>query len=396
MFNAFTTALGALNANAAGLSIVGNNLANLSTTGFKREVTQFHDLVADAFRQFNQGAIQASGGNLDAAIQGDGFFVVRDAGDRMLYSRAGSFRLDANGTLVTATGQKVQGWSVTDGQADAGGTVGDIVLPLGSLLPPTVSTNFSIDANLNAAAAPGTTFSVPVQAVDSLGKSHNLTITLTRGTTAGTWSYDITIPGADVGSTEAAVSVASATDAITFDAEGLLTAPAADVADIAVQSLANGAADLSLTWNLFTKGGVPRLTQYATPSAASAIGTDGSTVGQLSGIELEDGGSVVAKYSGGRDRVIARIALASIRNPDSLTDAGNNCLAVSTGTAAPVIGLPETGARGQILARSLEASNVDIAQEFTNLILMQRGYQANSKVIVTTDELTQETINLKR
>jgi flagellar hook protein FlgE len=396
MFNAFTTALGALNANATGLNIVSNNLANLNTTGFKKEVAQFHDLMAEAFRQSGQGAIQPSGGNLDAAIQGDGFFVVRDASGNNLYTRAGNFRLDANGTLLTATGQRVQGWSATDGIVDAGGALGDIVLPLGSLFPPTVSTKFSIDANLNATAPEGTAFSVPVQAVDSLGQTHNLTVKLTRGAAAGTWSYDITIPGADVGSTDATVSVASGPDAITFDANGLMTAPTADVTDIPVQALANGAADLSLTWNLLTAAGTPRLTQYSTASAASAINTDGNTAAQLTGIELTDGGSILAKYSGGQNLVVARVGLAAIRNPDTMVDAGNNCLAVSTDTGTPVIGLPETGARGKLVAKALESSTVDIAQEFTNLILMQRSYQANSKVIVTSDEMTQEVINLKR
>ncbi len=286
MFNAFTTALGALNANATGLNIVSNNLANLNTTGFKKETAQFHDLMAEAFRQSGQGAVQTSGGNLDAAIQGDGFFVVRDASGRQLYTRAGNFRLDAGGTLLTATGQRVQGWSAADGVVAADGPVGDIVLPLGSLLAPSVSTKFSIDANLNATAREGTTFSVPIQAVDSLGQTHNLTVKLTRGATAGTWSYDITIPGADVGSTDAAVSVASGANAITFDENGQMTAPTADVADIEVQSLANGAADLSLTWNLLTTDGAPRLTQYTAPSAASVITTDGNTAAQLTGVEL--------------------------------------------------------------------------------------------------------------
>src|SRR5512140_1786290 len=121
MFNAFTTALGALNANATGLNIVSNNLANLNTTGFKKEVAQFHDLMAEAFRQSGQGAVQTSGGNLDAAIQGDGFFVVRDSSGAEMYTRAGNCRLDANGTLLTATGERVQGWSAKDGVVDAGG-----------------------------------------------------------------------------------------------------------------------------------------------------------------------------------------------------------------------------------------------------------------------------------
>jgi flagellar hook protein FlgE len=396
MFNAFTTALGALTANGTGLNIISNNLANLNTTGYKKQAAQFHDLVAEAFRQCNQGAVQTTEGSLDAAIQGDGYFVVHDYNDRELYTRDGAFRLDADGTLLTATGQKVQGWSATDGRVDASGAVGDIVLPLGSLLPSSVSTKFEIDANLNASTAEGETFSVPLHVIDSLKQSHSLTVTFTRSAAAGTWSYDITIPGEDVGSTDPSVSVASGTDALTFDGNGLLVTPAADITDISVTGLANGAMDLDLTWNLFTAAGAGRLSQYATASAAAAISTDGSASAQLSGVELAEGGVIVAKYSGSADRVIARIALASIRNPDSLVDAGSNCLALSAKTATPVIGQPETGTRGRVVAKSLESSTVDIAQEFTNLILMQRGYQANAKVITTSDELTQEVINLKR
>jgi flagellar hook protein FlgE len=396
MFNAFTTALGALTANGTGLNIISNNLANLNTTGYKKEVAQFHDLVAEAFRQCNQGAIQTTDGSLDAAIQGDGYFVVHDYNGRELYTRDGAFRLDADGTLLTASGQKVQGWCSTDGEVAASGSTGDIVLPLGSLLPSSVSTEFEIDANLNATTAEGKTFSVPLQVIDSLKQSHSLTLTFTRSAAAGTWSYDITIPGADVGSTDSTVSIASGTDTITFDGNGLLVTPAADIADIAVTDLANGAMDLNLTWNLFTTAGAGRLSQYATASAAAAITTDGSASAQLTGVELAEGGVIVAKYSGSADRVIARIALASIRNPDSLVDVGNNCLALSATTATPVIGQPETGTRGKVVAKSLESSTVDIAQEFTNLILMQRGYQANAKVITTSDELTQEVINLKR
>jgi flagellar hook protein FlgE len=396
MFPSFTTALGGLNANADGLDVVSNNLANLNTPGFKRSVAQFHDFMADAFRLNQQGSVQSSGGSLDAAIKGDGFFVARDAAGRLLLTRAGNFRTAADGTLLTATGEKVQGWTATNGVVDIAGAIGDITVPVGSLLPPTVSTNFSADLNLNSAAEAGTTYRVPITVVDSLGTSHLLTITLARGTAAGTWSYDITIPGADVGSTEATVSVASGPDAIVFDANGVMTSPAADVTGIQIAGLASGAADLSLTWELLNADGSRRLTQYAAPSATSAITTDGTPAAELVGIEMSDGGKIVATYSGGQQRTVAQLALATVRNPDSLTDVGGNCYTPSSETSTPVFGLPETGGRGKILAQALEASTVDIAQEFTNLILMQRGYQANSRVIVTTDELTQETINLKR
>jgi flagellar hook protein FlgE len=396
MFNSFTTALGGMTADAAGLDIISSNLANLSTPGFKRSVAEFHDLMAEAFRQQQQGAVQSTGASLDAAIQGDGFFVARDSTNRLLLTRAGNFRVDADGTLLTATGQRVQGWSAVSGLLNTGGAVGDIVLPLGDQLAPVASTKFSANLNLNAVGNAGDTFSVPITAIDSLGVSHVLTITFTRSAAAGTWSYDVAVPGADVGSTNATESVASGADAIVFDANGVMTSPTADIGSIQVPGLASGAADLDLTWELFSPSGAPRLTQYASKSATSAITADGSAAAELVGVDMSDGGKILANYSNGQQRVVAQLALATVRNPDSLVDVGGNCLAVSSKTSEPVIGLPETGGRGKIIGKALESSTVDIAQEFTNLILMQRGYQANSRVIVVTDELTQETINLKR
>ena len=153
---------------------------------------------------------------------------------------------------------------------------------------------------------------------------------------------------------------------------------------------------MKINWSLYSPTGQPNITQYAQPSATSSTTQDGLTASELVHVTLTNGGLIVAQYSNGQQTTIAQIALASISNPETLIAEGQNDFQIGPGTAAPVIGVPQTGGRGQILGGSLEASTVDIATEFTNLIVMQRSYEANAKVITTTDTLTQDTINLKQ
>jgi flagellar hook protein FlgE len=159
--------------------------------------------------------------------------------------------------------------------------------------------------------------------------------------------------------------------------------------------LASGAATLTLDWQLLN-GTVPRLTQYAQSCAISANAQDGSPAAQLTRVALGDGGKILAQYSNGQQIVVGQLAMASIRNPGSLIAVGNNAFQLSARSALPAIGVPGTGGRGLILGGAIEYSNVDIAREFTNLIVLQRGYQANARVVTTVDELSQDTINLKR
>jgi flagellar hook protein FlgE len=232
--------------------------------------------------------------------------------------------------------------------------------------------------------------------VDSLGRTHVLTITLTKTTTANEWSYSVTIPGADVGA--ATPTSELATGSVVFDSSGRLITPdpTAPTAAVDVTGLVDGAADLAMDWSFYTTDGVARLTQFAQPSAVSANAQDGSTSASLTRVGLADGGKIVAQYSNGQQRVVGQVALASIRNSESLIAVGNNNYLGSARTALPAIGIPDTGGRGSILGGAMEASTVDIAREFTNLIVYQRGYQANARVVTAVDELSQDTINLKR
>jgi flagellar hook protein FlgE len=237
-----------------------------------------------------------------------------------------------------------------------------------------------------------------VEVVDSLGSKHTVTLTFTK-TDANTWSYQASLPGADVTDGEAGVpyEIPDASGTLTFDDQGRLTEPAVEdgVIPISIPGLVSGAADLNVDWKLYD-GQTPLVTQFAQDSASSTTSQNGAAVAEITKISMVDGGRVVAQYSSGQQVVLAQLAVAAVRNPDSLIAVGNNNFQVGPDTADPVIGVAETSGRGKIVGGALEASTVDIAREFTNLIVMQRSYQANARVITTSDELSQETLSLKR
>ncbi len=412
MFTSFSTALSALSAHSTAVDVVGNNLANLNTPGFKGSAVSFFDLVTQSLgaglgetqvgfgvgrpitlRQFAQGAIQSSSRPLDAAIQGDGFLVTKSPAGATLYTRGGNLMVDSRGNLLTATGEKVQGWTAdAAGVVNTVGAIGDIVIPVGGLKQPRASTQFSFDLNLNAAAPAGETFSSSITVYDSLGASHEVTVSYTKAAAANTWDYEISMPAGD-----SQPASTPQKGQLVFDDTGKLKTPDAATAApvLSVSGLNSGAQDLDLAWQLYD-GLAPRLTQFAQKSAPSANAQNGSPAAQLNKVGLSDGGQILAQFSDGQQIVVGQLAMASIRNPESLISVGNNGYQLSARSALPAIGMPSTGGRGTILGGSVESSNVDIAREFTNLIVLQRGYQANSKVITTVDELSQETINLKR
>jgi flagellar hook protein FlgE len=427
MMDSFNIALSGLSANSSAIDTTGDNLANLNTIGFKSSSVDFLTLVSSSMsggsptesgsgvskpldlRQYTQGTVQTSANPLSVAIQGDGFFVV-NGGGATEYTRAGNFTVDQNGTLSTATGEKVQGWmAAADGTLNASGALSNITIAANQVLPPSATTQFSANLNLDASGVAGAasgTYSTPMQVVDSLGITHNLTITFTKpagtggtggtgNSTPGTWNYAITAPASDFTTAPSAPLV---TGALSFDTNGNLTSPAATdnggAVDVNVTGLADGAADLAIKWNLFNSNGTPSITQYASASSLAGSTQNGNTAAELSGISIANGGQVVATYSNGTQRTAAQLAMASISNPQSLVSVGNNNFAATANTATPAVGLPGSGGRGDVLSKSLEASNVDLATEFTNLITYERAYQADSKVITTTNDLMQSVVNL--
>ncbi|MEO8098607.1 MAG: flagellar hook protein FlgE [Acidobacteriota bacterium] len=410
----FSTALSALAAHSTAIDVVGNNLANLNTPGFKASVVSFHDLVTQSLgagfgetqvgfgvgtpitlRQFSQGAIQSSGGPLDASIQGDGFFVVKSAAGQTEYTRGGNFKVDTFGNLTTATEERLQGWALVGGKLDVNAPTTDITVPVGSLKAPIATTEFSVDLNLNAAATAGpppSVYSTSIETFDSLGNSHVITSTFTKTANPNEWDYSLSFPDSDL-----TAPGTPTTGTITFDSNGQMITPAVtDPAPVLTASgLADGASDMTIAWKLFD-GLTPRFTQFSQPSASSALAQDGSAAANLVRVGLGNGGKILAQYSNGQQVIVGQLAMATVRNPESLLAIGNSNFQLSARSAAPAIGLPDTGGRGSVMGGTVEASTVDIAREFTNLIIYQRGYQANARMITTADELSQETINLKR
>jgi len=393
------------------ISVTGNNLANLNTTGFKASTVQFSDLMSemmgansstqvgmgvgpiDTAAQYTQGTNTTTGAPLDVAIQGNGFFVVNDPGtNEQLYTRDGAFQLNAQGQLETANGQLVQGWTATNGVVNANGPVGNLVVPTGSVIAATPTANMSADINLDASSAVGTNFNAPIQIYDSLGEAHTATITFTNEGD-GTWDYSVSMPDSDF---TTAPGGPLTTGTLEFDGNGNLISPAATdgPVQIPITGLADGANDTTVNWNLFDANGNQYVTQYAQTSGISNPQQDGSPAGQVTQVAIANGGTVVATYSNGAQVTVGQLALASIANPQSLVSVGDNNLQVSAASAAPAIGAANSGGLGQVLAGSLESSTVDIATEFTNLIALQQSYQANSKIVTTVDQLAQSTIAL--
>lgn len=394
------------------IDIVGNNLANLNTTGYKDDVASFKDLVAQSLsgngssqvglgttapltdRVFSQGTITATQGALNAAINGNGFFVVKNPSGQDLYTRDGSFRVDQNGFLTTSTGELVQGWSTQNLVLNTGGPLGDIQVPVGQSLPPRATSAFSLAGNLDSSAQSGAangTFVQQIQAVDSLGNQTPLTVTFAKDpVVAGQWNYSVTGP--------TGTTVTNGTGILQFNNQtGIMTSPTTANGNIAltVSGMTDGAANMNINWNLYNPDNSPKFTGYSEASSVSANTQNGQPAAQLTGVSLANDGKLVATYSNGaQQQVVAQVALAGIRNPESLVDVGNNNFTLSADTAAPAIGTSGTGGRGVIDGKSLEGSTVDIATEFANLLVYQRSYQANSRVVTVSDSLAQEAVNL--
>jgi len=395
MFTSFSTAVSAMKAEETAIDVVGNNLANLNTAGYKTVSMQFRDLVSQArdggktevgigvetstLRNFSQGAIQ-QGGLMTAAIQGPGFFAVEGSSGlgSYLYTRDGHFTVDPDGFLTTLTGQRVYSSQNTEIHINTGNA------------QPQPTTEISADFNLNSNSQVGDTFLVPIQVVDSKGAVHQLTLTLQK-TAADTWSYTA---GIEPGGLSASGSV-TASGTLTFDSAGKLTAASGTSATIAINGLADQAADMTITWDFYDKGNPPApvITQYATDSKTTTTSQDGYGASPLSQVSIGDEGIVIGTYADGRQQTLGQIGLVDIPNPDSLQAVGENQYAATLNTRPSPPGIPP---KGSVLGGKIEGSTVDIATEFTNLMVYQRGYQASSKVIVTADQISQDTINLIR
>jgi flagellar hook protein FlgE len=417
----FSASLSGLNANQQKLSVIGNNLANLNTVAYKSSTVNFADLVSQSVGgpsanpmqiglgvttgeitpNFSQGSLENTGIATNVAIQGSGFFVVGADGNRA-YTRAGNFGFNADGRLQTADGQPVQGYTAIDpvtGKIDTSGAPTDIVVKPGVLREPVPTTSFGAVINLDAGAATGATFGSSVQIVDALGVSHIATATFTK-TGTGAWSYKVTVPGEEVTGGTAGTPSQIATGTLGFNNEGKLSlVNGVSTADVTITSpaWANGAKPTDFSWDLLGDNNEPTITGYSSPSATASVTQNGvGSAAPSTVIVIDQDGFLVASFGVGQTLKVAQLAMANFANPGGLVKLGTNLFSASDGSGAAVVGTPGTGSRGTIVGSALEQSNVDIAHEFTQMILAQRGYQASSKGITVADELLVDTLNLKR
>jgi flagellar hook protein FlgE len=301
---------------------------------------------------------------------------------------------------VTPDGFRVQGYTATDPVTGAIVTTGqptDIVVPPGVLREPIMTSAFRTLSNLDVDAVAGTTFNTPVEIYDAVGASHVMTVTYTR--TAAGWDFEITVDGGEVTGGTAGTPFVLQAGSLTFDGTGqIATIAGAAPADISFTTPAwtTGASASTITWDLVDPNGVVSLTGYASPSATSSKSQNGAAAGMIDSISISADGSIIATFGAGQTVAVGQLALASFNNPKGLVKLGSNRYGESQAAGIPNVGIAGTGGRGTLIGSALEQSNVDIAQEFTQMILAQRGYQANSKTITVSDELLMDTLNLKR
>jgi flagellar hook protein FlgE len=348
-------------------------------------------MVGSIATNFTGGSIESTGVPTDVAIGGDGFFVLEKDG-ALQYTRAGNFTVDEEGYLVAQDGQRILGYQASSGVINTALGLGPLQLGKGQINPPSPTSILQMKTNLDPnSEVGGTPFSSPLTVYDSLGGSHVLKFEFSK-TAANTWSYNITIPADDLGQTGAPVSIGSGT--LQFDGNGRLTSPATDITGLTVSGFANGASALTFNWRLF-ENGESTVTQMTGASNTASTYQDGFSSGALLDFNIGSDGTILGSFTNGT-KTLGQIALANFANVQGLTREGHNCFAATLASGQAVVGMPGTGGRGTLAGGALELSNVDIAREFAQLILAQRGFQANARAITTFDEITQETINLKR
>lgn len=419
MNTAFYSGLAGLSAYSNALTVVGNNLANINTTGFKFSDITFEDLVTRTFGGvatnaagnpmqvglgilpnsisgvFSQGSIQTTTDSTNAALEGNGFFVVGDTVDDRFYTRAGNFFFNNDGYLVNPGGKYVLGYTQKDADNNIipSGPLSLIDLAANNLSAPQQSTEFQIVANLDVREADGDTYTSSVTIYDSKGASHTLTITFTHDTTAANDRWDYLIDVSD-----ATVTAATDSGYIEFGPDGtLLNTNGGGPADINIdlQNFTNDADDMTVTWDII-ENNVGFITGYPIPSATSSTNTDGYPPGYLSAIVIDQEGIIQGVFTNGQVEDIAQLAISQFNNPKGLLRMGHNLFAETNASGTPAIGAAGTGGRGTVVGSALEASNVDIAVEFTKMLVFERGYQANSRIITASDTLTQTALGIVR
>jgi flagellar hook protein FlgE len=411
--SAFSIPLSGLAASSDSLNVIANNLSNLNTDGYKDETLSFADVfnqmqgvsgngdpiqigsgveVAGETSNYTNGTVSDTGISSNMALQGNGFFVVQNtANGQESFTRNGDFTVNSQGELCTAQGQLVMGYPAVNGVVSTSTSLAPINVNQAANIPAEQTSTFSINANLNAGASVGDTFSTPLTVYDSLGTQQTLTMTFTN-TAAGSWNYSVTMPASATGGTGAATTLATGT--MTFNSSGNLTAPASPIAGIQITGLSDGAAPMNMSWDLTGTGGTSLITQQTGTSATTSTTQNGYGVGTLTGYSVLADGTVQGQFSNNQTMALGQVALASFANPQGLTQLGNNDMQATFASGSPVIGQADAGGNGTITGGAVEESNVNLSTEFANMIVAQQSYDANAKALTTMDQVSQATIQM--
>jgi flagellar hook protein FlgE len=427
IYSAMYSGVSGLQAEDGALGVIGNNLANTNTVGFKESRAIFETVLggtvgqegtvgggvrmATAQQIFSEGSMQSTGQPTDVAISGDGFFVVNGnvagvTGD--YYTRAGQTSLNAGGTLVNPDGLALQGY-MSNGDGTFSTNLSSIHVNTAAL-PPQASTSLSVTANLDSTATPPalpwdpqnpantSNFSTSLQVFDSLGNAHTMSEYF-QNTGPGQWTYHVLGNGSEIAGGTAGQNDEIATGTMTFNTAGALQTNTLTAGGTV--SFTGATANQPLALNFGTPiasggTGMDGVTQFGSPSSVSAQSADGYTSGALASIQIDSSGVVDGVYSNGQTIAVGQLAIAKFQSDTGLGQAGQNLWTATSDSGAAAFGQAGSGGRGALVSGSLEASNVDIATQFTDLIAHQTGFEASSKTITTADQMLQALIAMKQ
>jgi len=416
--SSFYTALSGLDTHTVAMQVVGDNIANLNTVGFKGSTALFEDLLGSAMTtvtgvdqtgvgakvstidgNFTQGTLETTGVNTDVGITGRGFFVVKDVSTNVdYYTRAGHFNLDTDGYYVTPHGLRVQGYLYDSTGTNLIESLTDIQLTNRNMAAPRVTSEASMVLNLDATetaltwdpANPGGTsnYSTATRIYDSLGNAHNIQVYFTK-TGAQAWDWNAMIDGSDVQGGTAGTPVLYGNGSLVFDNNGQLTTTMPGSFYSGAITFGNGLAASATTLDFSGS------TQYGSPSAIQSVSQDGYASGYLAGVVIDSDGTISGNYTNGVTQDIAQLVLADFVNLYGLARQGSQLYMATSESGDPLYDQAGMGGMGTVASGMLEEANVDLAAEFIKMMINQRGFQANSKVITTTDEMMASLIAIK-
>jgi len=418
-----------INSNGNAMNIIGDNIANANTIGFKSSRAVFFDLLsadvggtkiglgsrlAVSERAFVQGGVETTNSATDLAIQGHGLFILNDAQGGQFYSRAGQFSIDKDGNLANPAGLAVQGIQLDPNGNPISGLTNIVISQV--VVSPAVTDDIGIALNLDATSTTptpampadaagtqdtpgnwfaGSNFSTVVTIYDSLGQGHDLTYLFRKTATANQWNVRVLANAGEItgGTAGQLRQINAAGEILAFNANGTLNTGTSNITAIGPVAWNNGASAQSVLAadNTFTGS-----TQFALPSSVSQVNQNGSQSGILKSINIGTDGVISGQFTSGGNQPLFRIALADFANPQGLAHLGNSLYLQSPESGPPLLGNPGDGSFGTVLSGSLELSSVDLATEFVKMVTTQRGFQASARTITVTDTLLEEVSNLKR